>query len=97
MANYNYDEAGNMAAYFVLTFLLIFLVPYTLVSFSVSSTRPSEYCGLVGRAAHIDLQNLRHFLAASASNASASVNRSASGSVVRSWLQNYDEGTLVPD
>ncbi len=38
MANYNYDEAGNMAAYFVLTFLLIFLVPYTLASLSTSST-----------------------------------------------------------
>lgn len=37
MANYNYDEAGNMAAYFVLTFLLIFLIPYTLASFSTSS------------------------------------------------------------
>lgn len=37
MANYNYDEAGNMAAYFVLTFLTIFLVPYTLASLAASS------------------------------------------------------------
>ncbi|EIW62313.1 DnaJ-domain-containing protein [Trametes versicolor FP-101664 SS1] len=36
MANYNYDEAGNMAAYFVLTFLTIFLVPYTLASLAAS-------------------------------------------------------------
>ncbi|KAH9921565.1 DnaJ-domain-containing protein [Epithele typhae] len=34
MANYKYDESGNMAAYFVLTFLTIFLVPYTLAAFS---------------------------------------------------------------
>lgn len=38
MANYSYDESGSMAAYFVLTFLCIFLVPYTLASFSTSST-----------------------------------------------------------
>ena len=37
MANYNYDESGNMAAYFVLTFLSIFLVPYTLAAFSATS------------------------------------------------------------
>lgn len=37
MANYNYDEAGNMAAYFLLTFLSLFLVPYTVSAFSTSS------------------------------------------------------------
>ncbi|KAH9853350.1 DnaJ-domain-containing protein [Lenzites betulinus] len=46
MANYNYDEAGNMAAYFVLTFLTIFLVPYTLasVSFSKPPALPGCQC-----------------------------------------------------
>ncbi|KAL4241273.1 hypothetical protein ABKN59_000029 [Abortiporus biennis] len=34
MANYNYDEAGNMAAYFLLTFILIVLVPFSLPSVS---------------------------------------------------------------
>ena len=38
MANYNYDESGSMAAYFVLTFLSIFLVPYTLASFAATSS-----------------------------------------------------------
>lgn len=36
MANYNYDEAGNMAAYFLLTFLLIVLVPLSWPSGSSS-------------------------------------------------------------
>ncbi|TFK88071.1 DnaJ-domain-containing protein [Polyporus arcularius HHB13444] len=44
MANYNYDEAGNMAAYFVLTFLLIFLVPYTLASLSTSKPPSLSGC-----------------------------------------------------
>ncbi|KAI0759710.1 DnaJ-domain-containing protein [Trametes elegans] len=46
MANYSYDEAGNMAAYFLLTFLSIFLVPYTLTSFSTSKppSLPSCQC-----------------------------------------------------
>jgi preprotein translocase subunit Sec63 len=30
MANYHYDEAGNMAAYFVITFLAFVLVPLTV-------------------------------------------------------------------
>jgi translocation protein SEC63 len=30
MANYHYDEAGNMAAYFLITFLAIILIPLTL-------------------------------------------------------------------
>lgn len=32
MADYNYDESGNMAAYFILTFLLVVLIPFTLSS-----------------------------------------------------------------
>ena len=39
MANYHYDEAGNMAAYFVISVLVIILLPVTLSSvFSVSSS-----------------------------------------------------------
>ncbi|KAH7930315.1 translocation protein sec63 [Leucogyrophana mollusca] len=34
MANYHYDEAGNMAAYFVISVLAIILVPITLSSLS---------------------------------------------------------------
>ncbi|KAI0938903.1 hypothetical protein AcW1_004093 [Taiwanofungus camphoratus] len=34
MANYSYDEAGNMAAYFLLTFLFIILIPLSLSSLS---------------------------------------------------------------
>ncbi|KAL0577555.1 secretory subunit, partial [Marasmius crinis-equi] len=30
MANYNYDEGGNMSAYFVITFLVFILVPLTI-------------------------------------------------------------------
>lgn len=32
MANYHYDEAGNMAAYFLISVLAIILVPLTLSS-----------------------------------------------------------------
>lgn len=32
MADYSYDESGNMAAYFLLTFLLVVLIPFTLSS-----------------------------------------------------------------
>ncbi|KAI0687349.1 translocation protein sec63 [Earliella scabrosa] len=44
MANYSYDESGSMAAYFVLTFLCIFLVPYTLASFSTSKPPSLSGC-----------------------------------------------------
>ncbi|KAG1888747.1 translocation protein sec63 [Suillus subluteus] len=41
MANYHYDEAGNMAAYFVISVLVIILLPLTFSSLaSVSSKRP---------------------------------------------------------
>jgi translocation protein SEC63 len=36
MAEYHYDEAGNMAAYFVITFLALLLTP---LSFSLLPTR----------------------------------------------------------
>lgn len=41
MANYSYDEAGNMAAYFLLTFLLIILVPLSIPSRSKSQRNVS--------------------------------------------------------
>lgn len=37
MANYHYDEAGNMAAYFLITFLALVLIPLTFSSLSPSS------------------------------------------------------------
>jgi translocation protein SEC63 len=37
MANYHYDEAGNMAAYFLITFLAVILTPLT-VSLSPTSS-----------------------------------------------------------
>lgn len=47
MANYHYDEAGNMAAYFLISVLAIVLVPLTLTSIarisaskSLSSSHP---------------------------------------------------------
>ncbi|KAG5645765.1 hypothetical protein DXG03_005302 [Asterophora parasitica] len=36
MAQYHYDEAGNMAAYFLITFLALILVPTTILSFKPS-------------------------------------------------------------
>ena len=33
MADYNYDESGSMAAYFLLTFLLVVLIPFTFSSY----------------------------------------------------------------
>ncbi|KAI0773666.1 DnaJ-domain-containing protein [Fomes fomentarius] len=44
MANYSYDESGSMAAYYVLTFLSLFLVPYTLVAFSTSKPPSLSGC-----------------------------------------------------
>ncbi|KAF4602544.1 secretory subunit [Pleurotus pulmonarius] len=37
MANYNYDEGGQMAAYFIISFLALILVPLTVSSVSKSS------------------------------------------------------------
>ncbi|KAL4078454.1 Sec63 Brl domain-containing protein [Scleroderma yunnanense] len=43
MANYNYDEAGNMAAYFVLSVLAILLIPMTLSAVAGAvAKRPEE-------------------------------------------------------
>ncbi|OCH84523.1 DnaJ-domain-containing protein [Obba rivulosa] len=46
MANYNYDEAGNMAAYFLLTFLSIVLIPLSISSFPSRKphTKPGCEC-----------------------------------------------------
>lgn len=47
MANYNYDEAGNMAAYFLLTFLSIILIPLTISSLTPSkSEHLRAHCAL---------------------------------------------------
>ena len=37
MAEYHYDESGNMAAYFLITFLLVVLVPLTISTPAVFS------------------------------------------------------------
>jgi translocation protein SEC63 len=37
MAKYHYDEGGNMAAYFLITFLSLVLIPMTLSLFNSSS------------------------------------------------------------
>lgn len=47
MANYNYDEAGNMAAYFLLTFLSIILIPLTISSLTPSKSEHSTLCLLI--------------------------------------------------
>ena len=40
MAAYEYDEAGVMAAYFLITFLALVLVPFTISAFKKSGTCP---------------------------------------------------------
>jgi translocation protein SEC63 len=37
MANYNYDETGNMSAFFLITLLVLVLTPLTISSLSSSS------------------------------------------------------------
>ncbi|KAF8890379.1 Sec63 Brl domain-containing protein [Infundibulicybe gibba] len=44
MANYNYDESGNMAAYFLITFLALVLIPLTFSSITSSQKRPLSGC-----------------------------------------------------
>ncbi|GJE83968.1 DnaJ-domain-containing protein [Phanerochaete sordida] len=45
MAEYHYDESGSMAAYFLLTFLLVVLIPLTMSSSSVfSRTQDKDGC-----------------------------------------------------
>ncbi|KAI0751955.1 DnaJ-domain-containing protein [Irpex lacteus] len=45
MADYSYDESGNMALYFVLTFLFVILLPLTLTSpSSLRQKRVQEGC-----------------------------------------------------
>lgn len=41
MANYHYDEAGNMAAFFLISVLAIVLIPLTLASVARTSTSKS--------------------------------------------------------
>ncbi|OAX33624.1 hypothetical protein K503DRAFT_869439 [Rhizopogon vinicolor AM-OR11-026] len=42
MANYHYDEAGNMAAYFLISVLVIILLPITLSSLSTVSSNSTD-------------------------------------------------------
>ena len=44
MAAYEYDEAGVMAAYFLITFLALVLVPLTISAFKKSGTCPFSLC-----------------------------------------------------
>ncbi|KAF8164785.1 Sec63 Brl domain-containing protein [Crassisporium funariophilum] len=44
MATYEYDEAGVMAAYFLITFLALVLVPLTISSLTKTSEKPTEGC-----------------------------------------------------
>ena len=44
MAEYHYDESGSMAAYFLLTFLLVVLIPLTFSSSSVFSKLILQIC-----------------------------------------------------
>ncbi|KAF9563385.1 hypothetical protein CPC08DRAFT_632910 [Agrocybe pediades] len=44
MATYEYDEAGVMAAYFVITFLALVLVPLTISSLTKKSGRVTDGC-----------------------------------------------------
>ncbi|KAH9843634.1 Sec63 Brl domain-containing protein [Rhodofomes roseus] len=58
MANYSYDEAGNMAAYFLLTFLSIILIPLTISSLS-PSRKPRGKSGCQCRACAEQTENIR--------------------------------------
>lgn len=49
MANYHYDEAGNMATYFLISVLAIVLVPLTLAS--AARIAASKSCPFFFRAA----------------------------------------------
>ena len=40
MADYNYDEGGTLAAYFLITFLALILIPLTL---SLSPSSPWHF------------------------------------------------------
>lgn len=39
MASYHYDESGNMALYFIITFLVIILIPFTISALSSVTKR----------------------------------------------------------
>ena len=85
MAKHNYDETGNMVSYFVFTFLSVFLVPYSLASFSSTSTH--IYLFNPETSAHSMLQSPPHSPAANASIALLSANVYASESAVLSFRQ----------
>ncbi|THH10242.1 hypothetical protein EW145_g1464 [Phellinidium pouzarii] len=66
MANYQYDEGGGMATYFILTFLSLILVPFTLTVFFSSSKKPETNgceCSLcIKQQEHIKKTNKRSLL-----------------------------------
>lgn len=39
MASYHYDESGNMALYFIITFLVIILIPFSISALSSVTKR----------------------------------------------------------
>lgn len=39
MASYHYDESGNMALYFIITFLVIILVPFSISALTSATKR----------------------------------------------------------
>ncbi|KAF8655190.1 hypothetical protein AX16_003222 [Volvariella volvacea WC 439] len=44
MAKYSYDEGGNMATYFLISFLILVLVPSTILSLTPTKKQPLEGC-----------------------------------------------------
>ncbi|KAL5487852.1 SEC63 [Sanghuangporus weigelae] len=44
MANYQYDEGGGMAAYFLMTFLSLILIPFTFTAFKSSKKAETTSC-----------------------------------------------------
>lgn len=53
MASYHYDESGNMALYFIITFLVIILIPFSISALSSVTKRmyiPATYTLLYSKA-----------------------------------------------
>jgi preprotein translocase subunit Sec63 len=61
MANYHYDEAGNMAAYFVISVLVIVLLPVTFSS--IANVSSSEHVFLLFQISLNFVQNAQNLIA----------------------------------